>query len=116
VFKIKDNNFNPSNQDQILEISKHKKTQTTHNPDQMFETLKHKKSQAKQSRSDVQSPNTNNLKPRTYNLTTFMFLKKQTLKFCFCLQKYAEDQRWWCLKTSYLVCFFLQTQNVELEN
>jgi hypothetical protein len=53
VFKIKDNNFNPSNQDQMLEISRRKKTQTTHNPDQMFETPKHKKSQAKQSRSDV---------------------------------------------------------------
>ncbi len=72
----------------------------------MFETLKHKKSQAKQSRSDVQSPNTNNLKPRTYNLTTFMFLKKQTLKFCFCLQKYAEDQRWWCLKKAIWFVFF----------
>jgi hypothetical protein len=76
VFKIKDNNFNPSNQGQMLETSKRKKTQTTHNPDQMFETPKQKKSQAKQSRSDVQSPNINNLKPRTYNLTTFMFLKK----------------------------------------
>jgi hypothetical protein len=37
----------------------------------MFETPKQKKSQAKQSRSDVRSPNTNNLNPRTlqpYNL------------------------------------------------